>query len=149
MSEKEVAVSNVLAETVGWFIEAVREPTPDNKLVQIGVHIEEFAEMLEAIGLKEFAADVQRLGMKFKQKLVTHEQLNIDMKELLDSLTDQIVTACGIAHMFGMDIVGALGEVNRSNYSKFVDGRAIFDENGKIKKGPGFFRPDLTPFLPK
>jgi hypothetical protein len=46
--------------------------------------------------------------------------------------------------MFDMDIVGALREVNRSNYSKFVNGRAVFDENGKIKKGADYSKPDLT-----
>ncbi len=49
--------------------------------------------------------------------------------------------------MFDMDIVGALQEVNRSNYSKFVNGRAVFDENGKIKKGPDYSKPDLTKFV--
>jgi hypothetical protein len=59
-------------------------------------------------------------------------------------LADQIVTAVGIASMLDMDIVGALQEVNRSNYSKFVNGRAVFDENGKIKKGADYSKPDLT-----
>ena len=67
--------------------------------------------------------------------------------ELLDALCDQIVTAVGVAHMFGLDIEGALAEVNRSNWSKFVDGKPTFDANGKIAKPATYSKPDLTPFL--
>ena len=49
--------------------------------------------------------------------------------------------------MLNYDVVGGLDEVNRSNYSKFVDGQPLFDENRKIKKGPQYSRPDLTPYL--
>ena len=48
--------------------------------------------------------------------------------------------------MEGMDIVGALDEVNRSNFSKFVNGKPVFDENGKIKKGANYKEPDLKRF---
>jgi hypothetical protein len=113
-------MNNVLNETAQWFVEAVREPTEDNKGVQIGVHIEEFAEMLEAIGTKDIAASMHEFGNAFKTKK---------------------------AHMFGLDLIGALNEVNRSNYSKFVDDKAVFNENGKIAKGPNYSKPDLTPFL--
>lgn len=66
--------------------------------------------------------------------------------ELLDSLCDQIVTAIGVAHMMGFDIESALNEVNRSNWSKFIDGKAVFDENGKIAKPDTYSKPDLTSF---
>jgi predicted HAD superfamily Cof-like phosphohydrolase len=67
--------------------------------------------------------------------------------ELLDSLADQIVTAIGVAHMFGFDISGALAEVNRSNFSKFEDGKPVFDANGKITKGKNYTPPELTPYI--
>lgn len=67
--------------------------------------------------------------------------------ELLDSLCDQIVTAVGVAHMLGMDIEGALKEVNDSNMSKFEDGKAVFNENGKIKKGKHYRKPNLASFV--
>jgi predicted HAD superfamily Cof-like phosphohydrolase len=67
--------------------------------------------------------------------------------ELLDSLADQIVTAIGVAHMMGFDILGALQEVNRSNFSKFEDGKAVFDENGKIRKGKDYTPPNLESFV--
>lgn len=66
---------------------------------------------------------------------------------LLDALADQIVTAVGIAHMLKMDIVSAMSEVNRSNFSKFVDDAPVFKEGGKIAKGPNYTGPDLSRFV--
>ena len=51
------------------------------------------------------------------------------------------------SHMFGLDIEGALAEVIRSNYSKFVDGKPVFDANGKIAKPATYSPPDLTAFV--
>lgn len=71
-----------------------------------------------------------------------------DRIEFLDGLGDQIVTAAGTAHMAGMDIVGALGEINRSNFSKLDEnGQPILDENKKFIKGPNYFKPNLKPFV--
>ena len=68
-------------------------------------------------------------------------------RELLDALCDQIVTAVGVAYMLGMDIQGALNEVNRSNWSKFVDGKAVFNEQGKIAKSENYTPPQLVEFV--
>lgn len=135
---------DTLQHTVDWFREAVREPTDRNRVTQLGVHIEEFSEMLDAIGCTQPAKDMADAADFFKAGKIQISDLKINREELLDALADQIVTAAGIATLFGMDIVGALQEVNRSNHSKFVDGRAVFDENGKIKKGSAYFKPDLT-----
>ena len=140
-------MSNTLQETAQWFVEAVRAPSDDNRMVQLGVHFEEVGEMFEALGIGAIADSMHELGMAFKKKEVNKEDLVIDRKALLDALADQIVTATGVAHMYGLDIVGALNEVNRSNYSKFVNGRAVFDENGKIKKGQDYSKPNLDPFV--
>ena len=135
---------DTLQHTVDWFREAVREPTDRNRVVQIGVHIEEFSEMLDAIGCAQPAKDMADAADMFKAGKIQFSDLKIDREELLDALADQIVTAAGIATLFGMDIVGALQEINRSNHSKFVDGRAVFDANGKIKKGDKYSKPDLS-----
>ncbi len=71
----------------------------------------------------------------------------IDPMELLDALADQIVTATGVGTFLGMNVPGALAEVNRSNYSKFEDGEPIFNENKKVMKGKDYTPPDLTPFI--
>lgn len=141
-------MSNTLQETAQWFVEAVRAPNDDNRIVQLGVHFEEVAEMLESMGTPEInliASGFHEFADVFKRKECGN--LVIDRKALLDALADQIVTATGVAHMFGLDIVGALNEVNRSNYSKFVDGKAVFNENGKIAKGPNYSKPVLDPFI--
>lgn len=139
-----------------WFERAVPEPTGKNQAVQIGVHIEEFTEMLDAIGVRgALADDLRSLAIMFKQDMGDdYNALSKDncmtMKnrsDLLDALCDQIVTAVGVAHMLGMDISGALSEVNRSNWSKFVEGQPVFNEHGKIAKGPNYTPPDLTRFL--
>lgn len=71
-----------------------------------------------------------------------------DPVELLDSLADQIVTATGVGTFLGMNVPGALAEVNRSNYSKFnAEGEPIFNENMKVMKGPFYTKPDLTPYV--
>lgn len=130
-----------------WFIAAVPNPTQDNLRVQIGCHLEEMGEMLEALDEEGYDAHrwVKELATCYKtgdfEPTVENEEA------LLDSLCDQIVTAIGVAHMKGYDIEGALKEVARSNASKFVDGKPIFNENGKIQKGPNYSKPNLKPYL--
>lgn len=66
---------------------------------------------------------------------------------VLDSLADQIVTATGIGVFLGMNVPGALDEVNRSNYSKFENGEPVFNENKKVMKGKDYTPPDLSKFI--
>ncbi|UEN68847.1 gp51 [Shigella virus Moo19] len=70
-----------------------------------------------------------------------------DREELLDSLADQIVTATGVGVFLGMNVPGALDEVNRSNYSKFENGEPVFNENKKVMKGKDYTPPDLSKFI--
>lgn len=140
-----------------WFEQAMPVVTPDNQRVQTGVHVEEFAEMIETLGFEgspvqqdmlfeNTHAVVNRFGTILKQNK-DHILISKDRKELLDSLCDQVVTAIGTAHVFGFDILGALKEVADSNDSKFVDGKPIWNEHGKIAKGPNYFRAKLDPFI--
>lgn len=133
-----------------WFNAAVPEPTAKNCCVQIGCHFEEAAEMQQALGMSAHA--LHAAAHRWKTVHGDYVELwaddDVDRAALLDSLADQIVTAIGVAHMYGFDIQGALAEVNRSNWSKFnEDGRPDFDANGKIQKGPNYSPPDLAPFL--
>lgn len=137
-----------ISDIKGWFELAVPTPTDKNRAVQLGVHFEEVGEMLQTLPthhpcLRDDLADVAN-GYK-KRHEVNGE--DVERIELLDALCDQIVTAIGVAHMFGMDIEGALAEVTRSNWSKFVDGKPVFDANGKIAKPPSYSKPDLTLFV--
>lgn len=129
-----------------WFKRAVPNPTNKNQLVQLGVHFEEVAEMADSLNEVALRDSVHHVAEVLKWN--DSYSLEFDRQELLDSLCDQIVTAVGVAHMFGMDIEGALAEVNRSNWSKFdQDGQPLFDKNGKIKKGPNYTPPDLSHYV--
>jgi len=127
-----------------WFKKAVPEPTDKNRAVQYGVHLEEINEMLASIDAAQ-NEDILSVSEYFKK--YSNNLTPINEEDFLDSLCDQIVTAVGVAYMMGYDIRGALAEVNRSNWSKFENGEPIFDENGKIKKGPNYSPPDLKAYL--
>ena len=144
MKKKEYM--NELSDIKLWFEKAFPNPTDKNIEVQLGVHVEEFAEMLESLGLKVAAESMHILGTQLKTGRLKVSDLTIDRAELLDSIGDQIVTGIGVAHTLGMKPVEAVVEISASNWSKFVGGSPIFDENGKIKKGPDYFKPDLTKF---
>lgn len=140
-----------------WFEQAMPAPTIHNFQVQLGCHFEEVAEMLielRVVGNAQHVSEhavrdalraVSKLADQLKRSEITVVPLS--RKLLLDSICDQVVTATGVAHVLGMDIEGALNEVNQSNWSKFVDGKPLFDENGKVKKGPNYKEPELTPFV--
>lgn len=142
-------INDVLSTTKRWFEMAVPTPTKDNQKVQLGVHVEEFVEMLNEVcyvGATAAAQLTHSLGEHLKKDKI--EPLMIkDRKALLDSLCDQIVTATGIAHMYGFDIIGALNNVNESNFSKFENGLPVFNESGKIKKGADYTAPELDPYV--
>lgn len=133
-----------ISDIKGWFELAVPTPTDKNRAVQIGCHFEEVAEMLTAID--SHSIDLGTTANNYKKNFAVRMR-EVDRIELLDALCDQIVTAVGVAHMFGMDIEGALAEVTRSNYSKFVDGKPVFDANGKIAKPPSYNKPNLEQFV--
>lgn len=132
-----------------WFEIAVPNPTIENVSVQYGCHLEEVAEMLDVTGDSYTYSVVDNKSQWYKRLEPGHltHLSKVDKIELLDSLCDQIVTAVGVAYMLGMDIEGALKEVNDSNMSKFEDGKAVFNENGKIKKGKHYRKPNLSSFV--
>lgn len=130
---------------VNWFKLSMPVPTEKNRNVQVGCHIEEVAEMFDAMGEKSVADKLDFIGGQYKT--TTDDMPPVNREALLDSLCDQIVTAIGVAHMFGMNIEGALSEVNRSNYSKFVNLVPVFDANGKIAKPPTYSKPNLAAFV--
>lgn len=142
-------MSNQIKEIKKWFEVAIPEPTVETACIQIGCHYEEVSEMMVATDMDEWAADVEQLARDYKQQDSTMllSMQYIQRNALLDSLCDQIVTAIGVAHMMGFDIEGALAEVNRSNFSKFENGKPVFNEHGKISKGVNYQAPNLSPFI--
>jgi hypothetical protein len=149
---------NTLSATLAWF-EAAR-PTPTNKQfhTQLGVHFEEVAEMLDALTAVTAGADWRlheaRVALKALAQFLKTNPNSItvepkDRQEFLDSICDQIVTSSGVGQHAGFPVVEALDEVNASNWSKFdSNGQPIVDANGKIMKGPNYFKADLAQFVP-
>ena len=71
-----------------------------------------------------------------------------NLKEVADALTDILYVTYGAGHAFGIDLDKCFDEVQRSNMSKLdEDGKPIYNEHGKVMKGPKYFQPDLWKFI--
>jgi predicted HAD superfamily Cof-like phosphohydrolase len=71
-----------------------------------------------------------------------------DIKEVADALTDILYVTYGAGHAFGIDLDKCFTEVQQSNMSKLgPEGKPIYNESGKVMKGPKYFKPDLNKFL--
>ena len=132
-----------------WHKRARPEPTYHDFEVQLGCHIEEFIEMMDSLSIyfdkiqvNKALDALEELADGLKAGVLTVSSM--DRGEVLDALADQIVTAVGVGHCAKMDMVAAVQEVNDSNWSKFnYKGFPEFDENGKIKKGERYRKPNL------
>ena len=93
---------------------------PDSKIVQLRIDLiqEELNELKEAIN-------------------------NNDIIEVADALTDILYVTYGAGHSFGVDLDSCFNEVQNSNMSKLGDdGKPIYNESGKVMKGPNYFKPN-------
>ena len=71
-----------------------------------------------------------------------------DIVEVADALTDILYVTYGAGHAFGIDLDQCFNEVQNSNMSKLGnDGKPIYNENGKVMKGPNYFKPNLSKFI--
>ena len=77
---------------------------------------------------------------------VALDQKNI--KEVADALTDILYVTYGAGHAFGIDLDKCFEEVQNSNMSKLdLNGKPIYNTNGKVLKGPNYFKPNLKKFI--
>ena len=98
---------------------------PENKVVQLRIDLieEELNELKEAIR-------------------------NNDIVEVADALTDILYVTYGAGHSFGVDLDKCFDEVQRSNMSKLgKDGKPIYNDSGKVMKGPDYFAPNLKKII--
>ena len=98
---------------------------PDNKKISLRLNLikEELCELEEALKKK-------------------------DIKEVADALTDILYVTYGAGHAFGINLDKCFEEVQRSNMSKLSsEGKPIYNEQGKVMKGPNYFKPDLSKFV--
>ena len=73
---------------------------------------------------------------------------NKDIIEVADALTDILYVTYGAGHAFGINLDKCFDEVQNSNMSKLDDnGKPIYNDDGKVMKGPKYFKPDLSKFL--
>ena len=71
-----------------------------------------------------------------------------DIVEVADALTDILYVTYGAGHAFGIDLDQCFNEVQNSNMSKLgEDEKPIYNDNGKVMKGPNYFKPDLSKFI--
>jgi hypothetical protein len=130
-----------------WHLRARPRPTEVDLNVQLGCHVEEFAEMLESLALEGYSLvplidTLTGLAEGLKHGTITIDHM--DRKLMLDALADQVVTAIGVGYCANMKSTEAVYRVNRSNWSKFDhEGQPIRDANGKITKGPNYEPPNL------
>lgn len=139
-----------------WHKRARPAPNDENFNVQLGCHLEEFVEMIEALRFTHkngtgvevpgknsmLYQQVKDFADGLKSGRITAQVA--DRREMVDALADQIVTAVGVGHCASMQIVKAVDIVNTSNWAKFSpEGQPYFDQNGKILKGPNYVPPAL------
>tara|TARA_B110000003_G_C16436929_1_gene452444 strand:- start:47 stop:418 length:372 start_codon:yes stop_codon:yes gene_type:complete len=83
--------------------------------------------------------ELEELNVAFKNK---------DLLEVADALTDILYVTYGAGHAFGIDLDKCFEEVQASNMSKLgKDGKPIYNDSGKVMKGPNYFKPDLSKYL--
>ena len=81
---------------------------------------------------------------------LTDAMNNKDLLEVADALTDILYVTYGAGHAFGINLDKCFDEVQKSNMSKLgKDGKPIYNEDGKVMKGPDYFKPDLSKILKK
>ena len=142
--------------TKAWLEACGKEPTPENLSVQIGVHLEEFCELLSCLRsdsegygklVERTKADLEWFAIKLKKR-DQFVYIPIHLRtDALDALCDSEVTGNGVAFLAGFDKDGADQEVLGSNDSKLEDGKAVILEGGKIGKGKDYKAPNLRGFV--
>lgn len=142
--------------TAAWLKSCGKEPGTDSASLQVGIVLEEFAELTAClrvsqdgwqIVLERLTTDLNSLANALKQnKIVAHipNHLRVDA---LDAICDSCVTLDGLAYFSGFDKDAADQEVLRSNESKLENGKPVILPGGKIGKGKDYSPPNLTTFI--
>ena len=117
---------------------------------KVGIFMKTFGQ--EVKNKPSFSTDkINKLRLDLiKEELseLTDAMNNQDLLEVADALTDILYVTYGAGHAFGIDLDKCFDEVQNSNMSKLDDnGKPIYNENGKVMKGPNYFKPDLSKFV--
>ena len=106
-------------------------------------------EVKDKAGLSDAKTNNLRIEL-IKEELeeLTEAMQDENLLEVADALTDILYVTYGAGHAFGIDLDKCFEEVQNSNMSKLgEDGKPIYNEAGKVMKGPNYFKPDLSKYL--
>ncbi len=106
-------------------------------------------EVKEKAGFSDAKTNKLRIDL-IKEELeeLTEAIKDENLLEVADALTDILYVTYGAGHAFGIDLDKCFDEVQNSNMSKLgEDGKPIYNEAGKVMKGPNYFKPDLSKYL--
>ena len=117
---------------------------------KVGIFMKTFGQ--EVKNKPSFSTDkINKLRLDLIKEEFDELKNAIDKKDLLevaDALTDILYVTYGAGHAFGIDLDKCFNEVQNSNMSKLgLDGRPIFNEKGKVMKGPNYCEPNLKQFV--
>ena len=117
---------------------------------KVGIFMKTFGQ--EVKNKPSFSTDkINKLRLDLiKEELseLTDAMNNKELLEVADALTDILYVTYGAGHAFGIDLDKCFDEVQNSNMSKLdEDGKPIYNEHGKVMKGPNYFKPDLSKFV--
>ena len=117
---------------------------------KVGVFMKTFGQEIK--DKPSFSTDkINKLRLDLiKEELseLTEAMNNKDLLEVADALTDILYVTYGAGHAFGINLDKCFEEVQNSNMSKLDDnGKPIYNEHGKVMKGPNYFKPDLSKFI--
>ena len=117
---------------------------------KVGIFMKTFGQ--EVKNKPSFSTDkINKLRLDLiKEELseLTDAMNNKDLLEVADALTDILYVTYGAGHAFGIDLDKCFDEVQNSNMSKLdQNGKPIYNEHGKVMKGPNYFKPDLSKFV--
>ena len=120
-------------------------------------NFESVRKFMETFGqeIKEKASfpDAKTTSLRYELIKEELEELKVaidkkDIKEVADALTDILYVTYGAGHAFGINLDKCFAEVQNSNMSKLgVDGKPIYNDKGKVMKGPSYFKPNLSKFV--
>ena len=106
-------------------------------------------EVKDKAGFSDAKTNKLRIDL-IKEELeeLTEAMQDENLLEVADALTDILYVTYGAGHAFGIDLDKCFEEVQNSNMSKLgEDGKPIYNEAGKVMKGPNYFKPDLSKFV--
>ena len=146
------SITGVRISTDEWFAVVLANDAPgtDRFPVQLGCHLEEVVEMLQEVyvadydvnsALEEACIELTKAAEALK---AGRQEVSVDNSGAFnDSVLDQRVTGTGLLKMMGVDVAEHVARVDVANFTKFVDGKPLYKEGGKIAKGPNFWNPEF------